>query len=109
MQIYIETKKIGVLRAQELCWGIISETTEAIGVYLLGLLQQLINERLHLPGAAPAHDLGGYLIDYAQRKHRRMMPASQHGPAHCRTRLRLLPRRVQETQMLVPWHIDQHL
>ena len=109
VQIDIETEEVHALRAQKLGGRIIREGAEALRVRPLGFLNEVINEIGDRLRAAPAHDVGRNLVGDAEREDRWMPRAGEHGPAHRLMSFGSLAGRVQETEMLVPGNVNEHL
>ena len=109
VQIDVEAEEVHALRAQKFRGRIIGEGAEALRVRPLGFVDQVINEVGDRPRAAPAHDVRRNLVGDAEGEDRRMTRAGEDGPAHRFARLGPLLRRVQETEVLVPRNVDEHL
>src|SRR2546426_3285529 len=74
-----------------------------------GLMNQVVNEITHGPGATPTHDIGANLIGDAEAEDRGMAGAAVHGPAHRLAGFGPAGGRVEHTEMLVPGDVNEHL
>ena len=91
----------------ELGRRIIREGAQAIGIDLLGLGHEFIDEVRHLAAAAPADDVRRDLVRDAEREHGRMFGARFHGIAHGIARF--LPQflRIEKRKVFAPGDVHQ--
>ncbi len=109
VQIDVETKEIHALRAQKFGGRKIGEGAQAFRVRPLGCVNEIIDEIGDRLRAAPAHDVRWNLVGDAEGENGRMSRAGEHGSAHRLASFGALGGRVEETEMLVPGNVDEHL
>ena len=109
VEVNIETDKVHGLRPHKFRRRVICERAQAFRVRTFGFLNEPVNELGDGRRAAPAHDVGRNFVGDAVGEDRRVPRAAVHSPAHCVARRRPVRRRIQETKLLVPRNINQHL
>ena len=109
MQVDVEGEKVEVPRPEEFRRRVVAHRAEAVGIDLLGGVDQLVEELLHLGCSAPAGDVRGDLVHDAEGEDRGMASALADGIADGLEGLFpvLLP--VEKAQPGRPWDVDQKL
>ena len=109
VQVDVEREEIEVPRPEEFRRRIVAHRAEAVGIDLLGGVDQLVEELLHLGCSAPAGDVRGDLVHDAEGEDRGMASALADGIADGLEGLFPVFLPVEKAQPGRPRDVDQKL
>ena len=109
VQVDVHGVEVHVARPQVLRGWVAREGHQRVRVFLTRHVGQLVDEALDACRSEPTYDVGRDLVDDAEREHGRMRAASLGRGAHVRAARFAIGRVLEETAVLRPGHIDEHL